>query len=164
MEHAEIEYNLVFEVLCNHQIRKVYRLRLFEGNAPNVNASGNGCVNSLSIRPALLYKAIQYLQTRDEIVLKVLPNAVSIENIPVEGEVRTVSNLNTGDMDEFSIPSPTSLRFFTNVVFPISIECRGFSPCCNSRRWLTLRWFSVVSAREGRCCTWHRSRAASTRE
>lgn len=101
--------------MCNHQIRKVYRIRLFEANPSSVNTNMSTAMNTISIRPILLQKGIQYLQTRDEIIMKVLSNAVSVETIPREGEVRTISNLNTGDMDEFIIQTPTSLRFFTTV-------------------------------------------------
>ena len=121
----DIEYTLSFEILCNHQIRKVYRIRLFEANPSSVSSNASTAVNTISIRPALLQKGIQYLQTRDEILMKVLNNAVSVETIPQEGEVRTVSNLNTGDMDEFTIQAPTSLRFFITVVPFILINHRG---------------------------------------
>ena len=47
--------------------------------------------------------------------MKVMQSSISIENIPTEGEVRTVSNLSTSDIDDISILSPSSLRFLTAV-------------------------------------------------
>lgn len=158
----DIEYTLSFEILCNHQIRKVYRIRLFEANPSSVSSNANTAVNTISIRPALLQKGIQYLQTRDEILMKVLNNAVSVETIPQEGEVRTVSNLNTGDMDEFTIQAPTSLRFFTTVSpFPV-IDPRDSFRSSSLHRSSPSPSSSVSSAKVALSCVSNQSLAAST--
>lgn len=157
----DIEYTLSFEILCNHQIRKVYRIRLFEANPSSVSSNASTAVNTISIRPALLQKGIQYLQTRDEILMKVLNNAVSVETIPQEGEVRTVSNLNTGDMDEFTIQAPTSLRFFITVVPFILINHRDSFRSFSLRRSSPSPSSSASSARVVPSCASNRSQAAS---
>ena len=116
MEQNENEFNLSFELLCRHEVRKVLRIRLFDATLNSVQFNKEHAPNKISMRPDLLCKAIQYLQTTDEVIMKVQESSFSLENIPAANEVRTVSNLSISDLDELSIHSPTSLRFFIGVV------------------------------------------------
>lgn len=115
MEENVNEFNLTFELLCRHEVRKVFRIRLFDSTLNTVHFNKEHAPNKISMRPDLLCKALQYLQTTDDIIMKVQESSFSLENIPAANEVRTVSNLGISDLDELSIHAPTSLRFFIGV-------------------------------------------------
>lgn len=121
MEKEDIDFVIVFEMLCQHKVRKVYKIRLFDSDISNIQFDSSRSPNQLSIRPDLLSKAIQYVQTGTEIIMKVMPSTISIENIPGVGEVRTVSNLNTSDVDDMSVVSATSFRFLTTVFLLLNV-------------------------------------------
>ncbi|KAK8806725.1 hypothetical protein WA588_005528, partial [Blastocystis sp. NMH] len=112
-EQTDIEYNIVIELLCKQKVRKVFRLHYSDATLNDASFNTESAANSVSIRPDLLCKALQYLQTTDEVIMRVYESNLSLENIPVEGEVRTISNLAASDVDHISILSPTSLRFMT---------------------------------------------------
>lgn len=103
-------------MVCVHKIRKVYRVRLFDSTINKVNFDNSQSSNTLRIRPDLLYKAIQYLQAGNEVIMRVMPSSISIENISTEEQVRTVTNLSVSDVDDISILAPTTLRFLTTVL------------------------------------------------
>lgn len=111
IEESDVEYNLIFELFCRHGVRKIFHIRLFDSVLNSVRFNKEHAPNTISIRPDLLCKAIQYLQTSDETIMKVQESTFSLENIPAVGEVRTVSNMNVSDVDEIMIQAPTSLRF-----------------------------------------------------
>ena len=96
-------------------MRKIFHIRLFDSVLNSVRFDKEHAPNAISIRPDLLCKAIQYLQTSDEAIMKVQESTFSLENIPAAGEVRTVSNMNVSDVDEIMIQAPTSLRFLIGV-------------------------------------------------
>ncbi|KAK8799151.1 hypothetical protein WA171_005899, partial [Blastocystis sp. BT1] len=110
-EQVDIEFNLVFELLCKPKVRKVFRIRYSDAVLNNVSFNPEKSPNHVYVRPDLLYKALQYLEANEEIVVKVFESSLSLENIPTEGEIRTVSNLAASDVDHISILSPTSFRF-----------------------------------------------------
>lgn len=132
MEQNENEFSLSFELLCRHEVRKVFRIRLFDSTLNSVHFNNENAPNKISMRPDLLCKAIQYLQTTDEIIMKVQDSSFSLENIPAANEVRTVSNLSVSDLDELSIHASTSMRFFIGVVcFVVSVMSRGLHRSCS---------------------------------
>ena len=139
-------------MICHHKVRKVYRIRLFDSDIANITFDTTQAPNQISIRPDLLSKAIQYLQTESEIIMKVFPSTLSIENIPAEGEVRTVSNLSTADVDDISISSATSLRFLTSVFTKQHINCRACWSSSISCIFKISKWFSYNSAMEEVFC------------
>ena len=102
-------------MLCSHKVRKIYRIRLFDSNLNAVQFDSQQAPNSIIIRPELFQKAVQYLQPNSEIIMKVMQSSISMENIPVENEVRAVSNLSISDIEEIAITSATSLRYLTSV-------------------------------------------------
>ena len=84
-EQLDIEYNLVFELLCKQRVRKVFRIRYVESIPNTVSYNTDQAKNTVNVRPDLLYKAIQYLQTTDDLILRVYESSLSLENIPLEG-------------------------------------------------------------------------------
>ena len=139
-------------MICNHKVRKVYRIRLFDSDISNITFDTAQAPNQISIRPDLLSKAIQYLQTDREVIMKVFQSALSIENIPVEGEVRTVSNLSTADVDDISISTATSLRFLTSVCLESLVDHRACWWSSISCMFRILRWFNCSLVMEGVFC------------
>ena len=86
-EQVDIEFNLVFELLCKPKVRKVFRIRYSDAVLNNVSFNPEKSPNHVYVRPDLLYKALQYLEANEEIVVKVFENSLSLENIPTEGSV-----------------------------------------------------------------------------
>lgn len=107
----------------------MFRIRYTEAVPNSATYNTEQAVNTVNVRPDLLYKAIQYLQTNDDVIMRVFENSLGFENIPIEGispsisrtrvncvgEVRVVSDLAASDVDHISITSPTSLRFMITV-------------------------------------------------
>ena len=91
-EQVDIEFNLVFELLCKPKVRKVFRIRYSDAILHNVNFNPETSPNHVYVRPDLLYKALQYLEANEEVVVKVFESSLSLENIPTEGSVN-VSDL-----------------------------------------------------------------------
>ena len=86
-EQVDIEFNLVFELLCKPKVRKVFRIRYSDAVLNNVSFNPEKSPNHVYVRPDLLYKALQYLEANEEIVVKVFESSLSLENIPTEGSV-----------------------------------------------------------------------------
>lgn len=84
-EQVDIEFNLVFELLCKPKVRKVFRVRYSDAVLNSATFNPEKSLNYVNVRPELLCKALQYLQTTDEVVMKVFESSLSLENIPIEG-------------------------------------------------------------------------------
>lgn len=68
-------------------MRKVFRIRYSDAVLNNVSFNPEKSPNHVYVRPDLLYKALQYLEANEEIVVKVFESSLSLENIPTEGSV-----------------------------------------------------------------------------
>ena len=75
----------IIELLCKQKVRKVFRLHYSDATLNDASFNTESAANSVSIRPDLLCKALQYLQTTDEVIMRVYESNLSLENIPVEG-------------------------------------------------------------------------------
>ena len=65
----------------------MFRLHYSDATLNDASFNAESATNSVSIRPDLLCKALQYLQTTDEVIMRVYESNLSLENIPVEGAV-----------------------------------------------------------------------------
>ena len=92
-EQLDVEYNLVFELLCKQRVRKVFRIRYVETVPNTASYNTDQAKNTVNVRPDLLYKAIQYLQTTDDLIMRVYESSLSLENIPLEGIYITIEEL-----------------------------------------------------------------------
>ena len=65
-----------------------------DGSVPNTASyNTDQAKNTVNVRPDLLYKAIQYLQTTDDLIMRVYESSLSLENIPLEGIYITIEEL-----------------------------------------------------------------------